>query len=245
MKWTENSVFKTLSRTFPPGPFVLLPSVRNGTGYAKKKTRTADGIAVSVWPSRGLYFTGIEIKVSHSDWMSEIKDPEKSCEIQKYCRYWYIATPEGVVQPGEMPENWGHIIVGEKKNVMAKEAPRLTPEPPDMLFVCSVLRAASEQCVPMAEIQDREREIHDRAFEDGKKRSEYDAMQLREAVDYFEHHAGIKIDKPWEAGKIGDAVRLVMQDGIAGIERQVREWDQELTFWSKRLGELVAKMDNG
>jgi hypothetical protein len=48
-------------RTFYSQPeHVLIPQVRNGTGFTS--TRTADAIAMVVWPSRGFALTGIEIK---------------------------------------------------------------------------------------------------------------------------------------------------------------------------------------
>lgn len=121
----------------------MLREVRNGTGYGGRQERYADGIVVSCWPSRGVWFGGIEVKVSRADWKRELDDPHKSAEIQRFCSYWWVATPEGIVKPGELPETWGHLEVSEKSARVAKEAPRLDAQPPTPTFVASILRNAS------------------------------------------------------------------------------------------------------
>ena len=83
-RWTEGRVFGLLKGPFPDGAFLRLPQVRNGTGF-QRSTRTADALIVSCWPSRGLWFAGVEIKVSLSDWKRELCKPEKSASIQKWC----------------------------------------------------------------------------------------------------------------------------------------------------------------
>ena len=117
-----------------------LYEVRNGTGYEKSQ-RYADALVVSVWPSRGIWIAGIEVKVSRSDWRKELDDPSKADAIQKYCDCWWIAAAEDVVKPTEVPETWGFIEVNPKgKASTVREAPKLTPEPLDKLFVASILR---------------------------------------------------------------------------------------------------------
>lgn len=117
-----------------------LYEVRNGTGYSKQE-RYADGLVVSVWPSRGIWFAGVEVKVSRSDWKRELADPGKSAAIQKYCDYWWVAAAEGIVELAELPETWGLLTVSAKGKVTTvREAPKLTPEPLDQLFVASILR---------------------------------------------------------------------------------------------------------
>jgi len=245
MHWTEAAVFKTLDRFFPAGPFVLLPSVRNGTGYSRRKTRTADAIAVSVYPSRGLYFAGVEIKVSRSDWLRELKDAAKSESIQRFCKYWWIATPEGVVEPGEMPETWGHIVVGEKKNTIAIPAPALDPAPPDMLFVCSVMRAVAEQSVTRASLVEREKEIHDAAVKVGKQQASYRLMELDAMLEAFCEASGLDLAgiRSWDAGNVGSAVRVLVDTGVDQVEHQLRGWNREMASWAERMARAVAEIE--
>jgi hypothetical protein len=78
-------------------PHILLREVRNGTGF-KRSERYADGLLVSLWPSRGVFFAGIEVKVSRSDWLSELKNAAKSADIQKWCKFWWLITAPGVAK---------------------------------------------------------------------------------------------------------------------------------------------------
>lgn len=141
--WSEEEVFSRLERIFPSPAFVLLPQVANGTGQSREKRRTVDALAVSVYPSRGLYLAGIEIKITRSDWVKELREVEKASDIQRFCRQWYMACPVGVIPEGEVPLNWGLIVVRKDGATVVKPAVDLSPEPPDMPFMCAVLRAAA------------------------------------------------------------------------------------------------------
>src|SRR5512137_2876743 len=79
---TEATVYAAIQRMFKAPAFILLAGVRNQTGYTRR-VRTADALAVSVFPSRGLYAVGFEIKTDRGDWRRELADPEKSEEIMR------------------------------------------------------------------------------------------------------------------------------------------------------------------
>lgn len=207
--WTEPEVYRRLARVFPPPAHVLLSQVRNGVGYAKR-TRTADALVASVWPSRGLYLTGVEIKVSRGDWLRELKKPEKSVSIQAYCRHWYIATPPGIVEPGTLPETWGLIETTEGRTRIVTPAPKLDPKPVDMLFVCSILRAISEQTVPSSEVEQRIRERVETEKLHQAQRQQQEVKRLRERIERFEEASGVKIDE-YQEGQIGAAVAMVRE----------------------------------
>lgn len=158
---------------FKAGPYCMLREVKNGTGY-NQQDRFADALVISTWPSRGIWFGGVEVKVARSDWKNELEKPAKSAEIQRFCSYWWVATPPDIVRPGELPENWGHIEVTGKAAKVLKEAPKLEAEPLTPRFVASVLRNAQ---VSQAVLRDvAVREGYERA------RAEFDAeavAQLR------------------------------------------------------------------
>lgn len=127
----------------PKGPLgppahAVLREVANATGG--RLTRFADSVVVSCWPSRGLWFGGVEVKVKRSDWLAELANPEKSAAVQQYCKYWWLAAPPGVVDLGEVPETWGLYVVDNKKATLAKKAPDLPAVAPTLEFVASVLR---------------------------------------------------------------------------------------------------------
>ena len=77
--------------------FAFMEQVGNATGW--ECNRHADAIVVSLWKSRGLEIMGFETKVSRSDWLKELKQPEKADEISKYCHRWYLVVgDESIVQ---------------------------------------------------------------------------------------------------------------------------------------------------
>lgn len=128
---------------YPTNEYALMWEVGNTTGASAR--RFADAVVVSLWPSRGLTITGIEIKVSRSDWRREIENPAKAEAIAKFCDFWTIVTPEGIVQEHELPFNWGHMVVNEKGAIRVVKKPlTLEPEPLSRGFVAAMLRRASE-----------------------------------------------------------------------------------------------------
>lgn len=131
----------------PKGPLgppahAVLHEVADRTG--SRISRFADTVVVSCWPQRGLWFGGVEIKVSRSDWLAELANPAKSAAVQQYCKYWWLAAPPGVVDIGEVPETWGLYTIDGKKAVLSKRAPELEAVPPSLSFVASVLRNAEK-----------------------------------------------------------------------------------------------------
>ena len=128
---------------WPEASHAWLYEVCNRTGYGGTM-RFADALVISSWPSRGIWFAGVEAKVSRSDWVRELEKPDKSEPIQKFCHYWWLATEQGVVHPGEVPETWGHYVVTRgQKPKLVKAAPRLKPVALAPAFVASVLRNAA------------------------------------------------------------------------------------------------------
>ena len=72
------------------------------------QTRRADAIAVSMKESP-CRILGFEIKAKRSDWLRELKDPEKSACFADKCNQFYIVAPSDVVQYEEVPETYGWI----------------------------------------------------------------------------------------------------------------------------------------
>ncbi len=170
---TASQVLDVLSeKLWPKEAFAWMREVRNGTGWQRNE-RYADALVVSCWPSRGIYALGVEVKVSRSDWLHELKQPTKSAEIQKYCRHWWLATTPGIVHPGELPPTWGLVEVNSKASVIT-EAPKLDPEPPDWKFFASVFRNAGSS------IEAQRTMIESIGYKRGREASEADAAELLE-----------------------------------------------------------------
>lgn len=140
-----------LRRFYKKEEYALMWEVGNATG--SRVRRHADAVVMNLWPSRGLLIEGIEIKVSRSDWRRELDNPEKAEEIARYCDKWWVVTPEGIVQPHELPALWGHKVVNDKGAIRTvKDAPRSDKVAPlDRGFVAAMLRRATEADARMVE----------------------------------------------------------------------------------------------
>ena len=91
------------------GEYAFMRQVRNAAGFDAK--RTFDAVIVGLWPSRGHDIHVIEVKVSRSDWLRELKDPKKAEDASKVADRFSVAAPRGVVDVAELPATWGYIEV--------------------------------------------------------------------------------------------------------------------------------------
>jgi hypothetical protein len=240
-EWSADRVHAALRK----GPLrepahAWLHEVGNATGA--RCERHADALVVSLWPSRGIWLAGVETKVSRSDWKRELDDPAKSHEIQRYCDYWWVAAPEGVVELSEVPERWGLYVVTPKRVVVAKPAPKLEPEPLRATFVAAVMRRIAEnQSMALARARDAgalnalesaKEETQARRVELSRARSalvlaEGDADRLRHRVRQleaervqFERCAGLP--EGTLSKQHGDMRHLAAQYVLAGVLQQHR-----------------------
>jgi hypothetical protein len=116
----------------------VAPSTGGGTRYA-------DAVAVNLWSSRGHAVIGMEIKVSRSDWLRELKKPEKAeTSVYRFCDKWYLVAPKGVVKDGELPQTWGLLELRATGLVEVVTAPKLEPVPVTKGFFASLLRRSYE-----------------------------------------------------------------------------------------------------
>jgi hypothetical protein len=84
------------------------------TGQRKTTLRACDFIALDGWESKGHAIHGHEVKVSRSDWFTELRDPDKAEAFRPFCDYWWLVTsgPE-VAKREELPTGWGLMVLGE------------------------------------------------------------------------------------------------------------------------------------
>lgn len=141
---TEGEVYRAIVKAFPAPAYAVLPGVANATGG--KRSRVADAVIMSLWPSRGLTFEAVEIKVSRGDWLRELKNPAKQEPIIKYCdRFWLAVGDASIVKPGELPQTWGLLVPGRAgKMKIHTKAPTLEPVPMTRGFLASIMRRANE-----------------------------------------------------------------------------------------------------
>jgi len=202
---TSRDLYVALRARLPQQAWALFPEVRNGTGYSRA-VRTADAIAMSLWPSRGLDLHGYEFKVSRSDWLAELKQPEKAEAICKYCdKWWLVVANDSIVQPGELPATWGLLVLQGKRLSAKADAQKLDAKPLDRLMLASILRSATANMVPASTLKEEiEAAVKDRleAERTRTRHAEEAHEALRIAVRKFESAAGVSITWPqrdqWE-----------------------------------------------
>lgn len=159
-RWTERMMLDLLATRYSfdsgNGPrYVFAEHVRNEAGFGgydldqyratgKRTTlRTADAIAVDLWPSAGNPVHGFEVKVSRSDWLCELRDPTKADAIRRFCDHWWLVVSDAAIVRDDLPEGWGLLAVGrDGKLRQRRSAPSLEREPMTPSFTASLLRAS-------------------------------------------------------------------------------------------------------
>lgn len=120
--------------------YVGASHVRSAAGFDAR--RTADFIAMDLWPSSGLALHGHEVKVSRSDWLNELKDPEKAGAFIPYMDYWWLVVSDAkIVRPGELPAGWGLMAKRGSQLVVKLQAQRRDAEPMPKTMMAAFLRA--------------------------------------------------------------------------------------------------------
>lgn len=244
--WTESAVFNQLRHVWPDGAYVRLPQVRNGTGVARAKTRTADAMIASCWPSRGLWLAGVEIKVSLQDWKKELANPDKADEIGKYCDYWYAAAPAGVIPHEQVPETWGLVeVTGSTAKIVKSAARREDPKTVDRLLMCSILRSADKLMITRDAAKAEQEAAVAKASEGQErfKNNDYELKRLREQVQNFEELSGVKIEERWSFGNVAKALKVIQDAGDpARALKNLKSQAETVVRVSKKIEELLVEM---
>lgn len=247
---SADSVFEALKDRYPKNAYALLEQVGNATGYGT--SRHIDAIAMSLWPSRGLYLEGIEIKVSRNDFRREIKDPMKAEELATFCDFWWIAAPAGVVPVDQLPPNWGLLEVTPGKCKIVKQAVKLTPKPITKEFFAALLRRVYAADTPAHHID----QVREKALEEGRlagiriSERTADAAQesldrLLQSVQAFQEKSGIRIDA-YNGEKIGEAVvQWQMRANEASLLTRLRRVERETREMAERCAREIAQLEQG
>lgn len=194
--WGAGRLFKELAYIYPEDSHVILAEVKNQVGYGKRE-RFADALVVSLWPSRGLELIGCEFKSSRSDLLTELKNPAKAEEIQRFCDRWYLVLGDKeLIKEGELPETWGLIAPKRSRLGIIKKAPKLSRQDWPTGFVFSMIRAASKRF--KADKRDYKaalrKEILDEISERDASSGEYwkqRYLKLEDDIREFENASGI------------------------------------------------------
>ena len=238
---TQDVLVRLETRYAPPG-WVTIRECSDRTGY---RNRTADFIALGIWPSRGLEIIGFEVKSRRGDWLKELKEPEKADPIAVHCDRWYVVvTDPAIIKPGELPADWGLIAPRGAGLKIVVESPYRDKGAVSRPFFMSMMRHVLDGTVA----KDLFKQKLDEAFRQREKdlRNDLDWQHknteeklkiLSEKVEEFEKVSGVKISNRWESGKdIGEAVRFV-------LNHRPDEHLSQLKWLSSRLKEIAKDVD--
>lgn len=184
--------------------WAFFSEVPEATGFASR--RRCDGLAMNLWPSRGLEIHGFEVKVDRRDWLRELKNPAKAEEgMFNYCdRWWLVVGDKSVAREEELPVPWGLYVLGEKGLRVAKQAALLQPVPLNRSVIASILRHATESTVPKSTLHEQVEAATAARGEEWRKsldRCAEELRELREKVRRFEQTAGFSLES-WDRGNV-------------------------------------------
>lgn len=131
--------------------YVCAEHVRSMSGFSgwsavdgPRVMRTADFIAQDTWEAQGLHLHGHEVKVSRSDWLTELADPSKAEAIKRFCDRWWLVVSDRSIVRDDLPDGWGLLAPGRDGRLrIFHRAPKLDPEPMPPTFRASLMRAVA------------------------------------------------------------------------------------------------------
>lgn len=246
--WTAGALLDLLRARYAPPSFAFVEEVRRGTGSLAN--RSADAMALSLWPSRGVFFHGFELKVSRADWRRERDNPEKAEEMAALCRYWWIVAPAGVVPVEEVPDNWGLLETSDEPGglVQSRAAKQLEEKACDINLTAAILRRFTAAYTPNHVLEQRAAEItaanmERRALE--LQHTREDLEPLRERVHLFEAASGVEIGERYsfqKAERIGEAVRYVLDRGTGRLADDLERVAETANRVAAKAAEEAAKV---
>ena len=227
---SDSGIREALRKRYPAPAYASFEEVTEGSGgYGQR----VDFMAMNLWASRGYHLEGFEIKTSRSDWLRELKRPDKAETIFKRCDFWYLVAPREAYRPDEIPEPWGVIdVLGDNTLRISKKAPKLKALPLDRALMAMLLRRDDQKLDRLIEqgMNARSARLEASIEERIKNEVERKTKDLRadgEQWTAFCAALGVKdYTAPVELAKAIKAVRALGLDdtynGIAAVENTLR-----------------------
>ena len=218
------SLRQRLRARFAAPEYALFHEVPDATGSC---TRRLDAVAMNLYASRGLTLNGFELKVSRSDFLREMKDPDKAEAVSVYMDHFYLVVEEGVCKPEEVPAFWGLLVPSGKSLRIAKQAAKLKPRPVTRQFLASLLRKGSE--IPPAVQEELRSEaklastsalkMQLERMRQQKEGAESRLTELMNQVVEFRRKTGLS---PYHSHEWDDLARLVLMAQHGGLEARLK-----------------------
>lgn len=233
-KVTATEIRTALKLRYPPSSHALLWEVAPSTGGG---TRYADAVAFGLWASHGHAIEGIEIKVSRGDFLSEMKQPEKSEPVMRFCNRWWLVCPSGLVSADELPTTWGLLEMSDNGTLRQRvKAPRLDPVAPTLGFMASLIRRSAGMDEEMsnvelgrrvmAEVKVMKNELEKRYIQQANERVQTAEAGIK-TLESIKAETGIDLlASRWSGAGLGEGMKLFSRlsckyDGLGDLRRKL------------------------
>lgn len=147
--WTEARMIELLREKYTrvrvgtnADRYVRASHVRYPSGWGDA-LRIADYLVLDTYTPNEII--GFEVKVSRSDWLTELRDPRKAEVWRKHCHRWYLVVSDRRIVRDDLPEGWGLIAPCAGGLRVVRCAPRVEdPEPLPLAVQCQMGRAIAQ-----------------------------------------------------------------------------------------------------
>ena len=242
-KLRAHDLFTRLQGTFSEPGYITLEEVRDATGF--DSNRSADAMAISLYRSRGKALWGFEFKVSRSDWLHELKQPEKAESILRYCNYWALVVPDkNIVKTGELPETWGLYVAQKNRLKCVVPCPKLDPLPLSVTML-TALAYAIDQKHKRSNKADLDK-ARNEGYQQGLKSTSHQWYEdqynkQKDIIETFQKSSGIDIRYGHkDVGQLGEIVRAIV-GGEKNLENILRELRYSLRSLDRMKEQLEAQ----
>lgn len=141
--------------------------------------RICDYMALDLWPGgSGAALHGFEVKVSRSDWLTELRDPEKAEAFARYCHYWWLAVSDASIVKDDLLDGWGLLVASGDSMRIKVRAPRREPEPMPFEMLGAFSRAVAKTTLRMAMHDPTDPALHALSYGIRRNRAPLEAVVL-------------------------------------------------------------------
>ncbi len=145
----SRDIISLLRKHYSGEGWIFLEELRLGTGWSNVANPTVeqriDGWAMNTWVSKKLIRLAFEIKITHADFLREIKNPTKRVGAMAVSQAFYFVCPRGIIMPSECPSDCGLIWTDGVVLATVVEAPWHESQPPSWRFIASIARRVEKE----------------------------------------------------------------------------------------------------
>lgn len=246
-KWTEAALSRCLAARYCSPQYAYFAQVRNAAGFVAN--RVLDGLAMGLWPSRGLHVTGFEIKTTRSDWLREIRNPAKiEGSGFEFCDFFIVVAPPDVVDLLELPPKWGLLETRGKALRSVRQPELLDAKPFDRHMLAVLLKRLHDDAMTPAAIRAADVAGFKRGRAEGQSlldRAEQRLQNVKETVEQFEEASGVLLRGYAGPTAIGAAVQAVLKgtQDLEHYERRLRLLHDTVARLTHEIADRLAAID--